>query len=1846
VPAHTKGEGQSAGAAPAAQHHEEAPVIHTPFGDWTPSGPVAAHPGFVDHDHEPTGLVGMIQHAQAQVKEAMAAEAAKTPEQRAKDAAVIDSGSKLAALSRDMNDKNSKAFIHELDSLNDPELRHQVMADFERRTGKSLESFIKGCNDWNNNGDNRDKAAALQLISKQRDQADADIANMKPEERDKKRQEIAKEAQELAQLASKRDHSDEGSQKIFRILEGKTPAEIEMLRAAMRDATGGEHNLYERIDYGMHKGDEDEAVAMLAGNRVESARAAIKNETDPKRFAETVGKLDPTERMQLKIELLGNQEINGIKNTSDRAVLLAALDGNQDLAKGERIGNLLEFKDAGMKKDAFGMPDAAGLENYDRRKAGNVLREFESMSGPEVKAAVKAYDEVHGAGAMEKMLEARWGKDDDKTEYCRIKAMMEGDKGKDRSLRLQESMREEDKDEREAALRHEKVSEADLHSTDDKVRKHAEEVQQENESFERANVEADHNRREWKNTLTGRHDDTTGHSTKDQLNDYMAMQAAKDTKASYTETMLRLNGNEAAADVQHMADRAKHIKEVGEDRIAAMELLDDGKLSPETEFHRGKGAKEKAEALENVQSNKELEATQKAYKDKYGEDMLPDTKKSRSDMSSAELQIDNVRKYGARAERPAQLEYLLQEQTYKKQFSSSLEMDEDGGGTQDYQRILLEKQRQMLKDPKSAVYAPKVVTEIDGHKLPFPQLVDDPKEPSFDDIQSSVDKMEREAPHGDIHKLDDGLKEGVKKSQFNAVDRQLVEANKAQEEAKKALAERFIKVFSMIAKIAAVLTANPWLIAAIDIAEGLIEMGIKHSVMGEAYDASEDLKMLAITAVADVALIGFSKLGELKGAAKLAEAEALGSKAAMEAEHAATAEAKAEVVKEGAHAAAAGESKALKGAIEEGGSAEKALASEAASKVESKAADMAEGKALQEGESAAAKTAESEVAHGAEGAMSAEKAAEQIKARYGMIGGAAKMATQTVGGGIVQGKSPSDILKGLVTGGLGLVLPGHLAEKAKAAIGNSSLAAKVLGEIASFGTEVTTNTTINVAGGAEGGDALFDSALGAGGGRAQRLYGGHAAPKKEEEHAPVRDEPHAPAIEEHAPANEQTAVAPAVHGEDPVLMGGSQAGSAHIEGRAGDSEHRLAANAPKTVERANAKLAAMDEQTRGHHDELFAKTENRGQQVLLERAVAAGASLEELEQLRGAMAGMSENEVMREFSGAGLVQFFHQSCVPTSYQIAIAEVNPVAALRMRNNPELILQAQKNALIVAGGAQTERPDRAAPPAALEELQREPELRRALDDRGTYDDSSGTREGIDPTLMKGQALHNQLEAVTGTKYEVVTNDTMAFSSSDGEFSPSGIPHQRIRDALDAQQPVLFGYDGHERTILGRDVMNGTEYYIIQDPWHGGPKRIRATDLDMMNVANLTLPAETAATPTPAAIAASSGKGTPIGAGGETKGSTPRDARIAEADPLRERYGPAKLSHPEEFEETIRKLEEAGVDVDFRPGQLGYSPGKGEPGRFIFDPEGSIGALRHEYQHFLDQQADGFPGIAHYMEHPEERWASEYRAYKKEIDFARSQGDYENARRLVELARAEKRSLLGDESKGTPENLMGAKADDEPKAVHQEQVAEVFTGPSLASTQALAQEHPGAHMIAAEAAHPPTREAIDEFEAAGNQFLKERFAESLPPSSLDKIYARYPLPHAKGIENMSARLAEQVKLEQKKSPGISILEANLRAVAHLEAEIESVTNLGPHALDKLAPGGTMDIVYKEEEIAHELEELQTRVQVDPRTGETFRLAVVSGPTEVPGSIAPHSGWGLRNFGTDMSTVFQVILQKVLKK
>lgn len=126
----------------------------------------------------------------------------------------------------------------------------------------------------------------------------------------------------------------------------------------------------------------------------------------------------------------------------------------------------------------------------------------------------------------------------------------------------------------------------------------------------------------------------------------------------------------------------------------------------------------------------------------------------------------------------------------------------------------------------------------------------------------------------------------------------------------------------------------------------------------------------------------------------------------------------------------------------------------------------------------------------------------------------------------------------------------------------------------------------------------------------------------------------------------------------------------------------------------------------------------------------------------------------------------------------------------------------------------------------------------------------------------------------------------------------------------------------------------------------------------------------------------------------------------------YGPARVNEPQAFERIMTDLRQAGVQVNLSestpPGQGAYgpSPVAGRPGSLNVNPDTDISTLLHEYDHFLFDRANGFPGLRQYIEDPHLLIDGEIRAYDVEISHAQANG-------LTELAAtlsAAKQEVIG--------------------------------------------------------------------------------------------------------------------------------------------------------------------------------------------------------------------------------------------
>ena len=127
--------------------------------------------------------------------------------------------------------------------------------------------------------------------------------------------------------------------------------------------------------------------------------------------------------------------------------------------------------------------------------------------------------------------------------------------------------------------------------------------------------------------------------------------------------------------------------------------------------------------------------------------------------------------------------------------------------------------------------------------------------------------------------------------------------------------------------------------------------------------------------------------------------------------------------------------------------------------------------------------------------------------------------------------------------------------------------------------------------------------------------------------------------------------------------------------------------------------------------------------------------------------------------------------------------------------------------------------------------------------------------------------------------------------------------------------------------------------------------------------------------------------------------------------EAYGPARVNDSQAFEHIMADLRQAGVDVNLSestpPGQGAYgpSPVAGRPGSLNVNPDTDISTLLHEYDHFLFDRANGFPGLRQYIEDPRLLIDGEIRAYDVEIAHAEANGLTE----LVAILSAAKEEVI---------------------------------------------------------------------------------------------------------------------------------------------------------------------------------------------------------------------------------------------
>lgn len=131
---------------------------------------------------------------------------------------------------------------------------------------------------------------------------------------------------------------------------------------------------------------------------------------------------------------------------------------------------------------------------------------------------------------------------------------------------------------------------------------------------------------------------------------------------------------------------------------------------------------------------------------------------------------------------------------------------------------------------------------------------------------------------------------------------------------------------------------------------------------------------------------------------------------------------------------------------------------------------------------------------------------------------------------------------------------------------------------------------------------------------------------------------------------------------------------------------------------------------------------------------------------------------------------------------------------------------------------------------------------------------------------------------------------------------------------------------------------------------------------------------------------------------------------SDPMVEIMGPAVENNIEELQEILTELEKMGVEVEYRENVYAYEvKERGVPGKIIIDPNASLSAWLHEYQHAKDECAVGWNGLRIYK-NPNKRYRREQRAYQVEMELAKKMNNDKMIGRLERLLEEERRRIYG--------------------------------------------------------------------------------------------------------------------------------------------------------------------------------------------------------------------------------------------
>ena len=132
----------------------------------------------------------------------------------------------------------------------------------------------------------------------------------------------------------------------------------------------------------------------------------------------------------------------------------------------------------------------------------------------------------------------------------------------------------------------------------------------------------------------------------------------------------------------------------------------------------------------------------------------------------------------------------------------------------------------------------------------------------------------------------------------------------------------------------------------------------------------------------------------------------------------------------------------------------------------------------------------------------------------------------------------------------------------------------------------------------------------------------------------------------------------------------------------------------------------------------------------------------------------------------------------------------------------------------------------------------------------------------------------------------------------------------------------------------------------------------------------------------------------------------------DYLRDVMGSALENNQDEVEQIVQDVEaKCGKVIFHNDANMVTSVMRGHPAEIKVDKNCSIGGLRHEYRHFIDDLEHGCPGLGYYLRDKDLFFEFEKRGYEEELAIAREKGYTDIEARILNEIEKRRAEIYGE-------------------------------------------------------------------------------------------------------------------------------------------------------------------------------------------------------------------------------------------